>query len=373
MKDMVSRSLCIVLLSGLLAACGVAAPATQPGEGGDPETTAVSQVLPNLLLESDGVVELRRTGWTGFMPAEFGTVLRPGDLVRIVQGGQAAVFCGDEATWEQTPSTLVGDGQEHGVPCESGRPPRPWPDVAALRGAVDAETGYVVQPRNTALLSDRPNLSSRFSTADGDMLSIVSVLSDDGKQRPPIESSMGSMAWPESWPPLEPGATYILLIGDETVDETTTVGRGFWLLEASNAEELRAREAILRRSELSEPAQRLLISELYRSYGLYAEAIDLLRPLCEEAPSPAIWLNLGQVYLATGLAAEASESFEGALALAEQLGDLSSAGEAHLGLALAARMHDDGEAFEAQIEQARTSYEKLGDEDGLHQIDLLSQ
>src|SRR3990172_9852438 len=129
---MVSRSLGIILLSGLLAACGAAAPATQPVAGDDPETTAVSQVLPNLLLESDGVVELRRTGWTGFVPAEFGAVLRPGDLVRIAQGGQAAVFCGDEATWEKAPSTLVGDGQEHGVPCESGRPPRPWPDAAAL-------------------------------------------------------------------------------------------------------------------------------------------------------------------------------------------------------------------------------------------------
>ena len=373
MKDMGSRSVVILVMSGFLAACGAGRQATAPIETESREPSAVTQALPNLLLESNGVVGLRRAGWTSFLPADFGAVLRPGDLVRVAQGGQAAVFCGDEATWENGPSTLVGDGQEHGVPCESGRPPRPWPDVAALRGVVEAETGYVVQPRNTALLSDRPNLFSQSSRTDGDTLSIVSVLSDDGQERPPIESSKGSLAWPESWPPLEPGATYVLLIGDEPVDASTTVGRGFWLLETSKAEELRARETSLRQSDLSESAQRMLVAELYRSYGLYAEASDLLRPLTKEVPSPAIWLNLGRIYLETGLPAEASDSFVEALALGERLGDLPSAGEAHLGLALAAQLRDDASAFDAHLEQARTIFGQVGDEPMMQEIERLTQ
>jgi hypothetical protein len=371
-KDFGSRSIVILSLCGFLAACGAGAEPPAPIEGVAPETPSASQVLPNLLLEIDGAVELRRTGWAGFLPADFGAVLRPGDLVRVAEGGQAAVFCGDETTWAQAPSTLVGDGQEHGVPCGSGRPPRPWPDVAALRGAADTETGHVVQPRNTALLSSQPNLVWESSGADGEMLSIVSVLSDDGKERPPIESSKGSLAWPDSWPPLEPGATYVLFFGDEAVDASTTVGRGFWLLDASRAEELRSREVILRRSGLSETAQRLLVAELYRSYGLYAEAIDLLKRLTEATPSPAIWLNLGRIYLETGLPDEASDSCAEALALAERLGDLPSAGEAHLGIALAAQLQEDATTFDEHLEQARTIFEQVGDEQMLQEIERLT-
>jgi len=101
---------------------------------------------------------------------------------------------------------------------------------------------------------------------------------------------------------------------DSTRRNSRSAGRpsssgGHGLLEPATAEAVRAQEARLRQADMSEPAQHLLPSELYRSYGLHAEAIDLLRPLFEEAPSPPVWLNLGQAYLETGLPAEASDSF----------------------------------------------------------------
>ena len=58
---------------------------------------------------------------------------------------------------------------------------------------------------------------------------------------------------------------------------------------------------------MNEPERHLLIWELRRWCGLHAEAIDLLRPLSEAAPGPAVWLNLGPAYLATGPAAEVSD------------------------------------------------------------------
>lgn len=373
MNDSKTRWIIALMLSSLLAACAGGRQATAPTEGVSTESPASSQALPNLLLEVDGEVELRRTGWTDYLPAEFGAVIRTGDLVRVAQGSQAAVFCGDEASWEQGPAVLAGDGQEHGVPCESGRPPRPWPDVAALRGAAEEGIAYVVQPRNTALLSDRPDLVARFSGASSDTLSIVTVLSDDGKERPPIQSTHDIAAWPEAWAPMEPGATYVLLVGEEQADAGATLGRGFWLLDPATAEAVRAQEARLRQAGLSEPAQHLLISELYRSYGLHAEAIDLLRPLSEEAPSPPVWLNLGQAYLETGLPAEASDSFEAALALAEKSGDLPSAGEAYIGLALVAQLHGEAAVFESTLEQARSMFEQVGDDERLQEIDRLTE
>lgn len=362
----------LLMLCSLLAACGGARQVATPTEAASQETSVASHALPNLLLEPDAEVELRRAGWAGFGPAGFGTVLRPGDLVRVAEGGQADVFCGDQASWSQGPRRLTGDGQEHGVPCDSGRPPRPWPDVAALRGPAEEERVYVVRPRNTALLSDRPDVVSGPSGTGANPPSTVSVLSDDGKERAPIRNVQWIVGWPDTWAPLQSGATYVLLASDEQPDAGTTLGRGFWLLDPSSADEVRDREAELRKLGLSQAAEQLLVSELYRSYGLHAEAIGLLRRLSEEVPSPPIWLNLGQAYLETGLPAEASESFEAALRLAEGLGDLPSAGEAHVGLALAAQLEDDAPAFAVHLEQARKIFEEVGDDQMSQEIERLT-
>ena len=372
MKGTISRWVMLLVLCSLLAACGGARQVATPTEATSEGTSVGSHALPNLLLEPGAEVELRRAGWAGFGPAGFGTVLRPGDLVRVAEGGQADVFCGDQASWAQGPRRLTGDGQEHGVPCDSGRPPRPWPDVAALRGPAEEETVYVVRPRNTALLSDRPDLVSESSGTGADSPSMVSVLSDDGKVRAPIRNVQGIVGWPDAWAPLQSGATYVLLIGAEQPDAGRTLGRGFWLLDPSSAEEVRAREALLRQLRISDAAEVLLVSELYRSYGLNAEAITLLRRLSEEVPSPPIWLNLGQVYLETGLPAEATESFEAALRLAEGLGDLPSAGEAHVGLALAAQLEDDASTFATHLEQARKIFEEVGDDQMSQEIERLT-
>jgi hypothetical protein len=69
------------------------------------------------------------------------------------------------------------------------------------------------------------------------------------------------------------------------------------------------RAAVLCQAGVSELARHLLIWEHYRLYGLLAEAIDLLQPLSEAAPGPAVRLNLGHANLATGPPAEASDSF----------------------------------------------------------------
>jgi len=139
-RDSTTRCSTLLVLCSLLAACGRVRQAAIPKEAVGKETSVASHALPDLLLELGAEDDLRRAGWAGYEPAGFGTVLRPGDLVRVADGGQADVFCGDEASWAQGSQRLAGDGQEHGIPCEFGRTPRPWPDVAALRGSAEKET-----------------------------------------------------------------------------------------------------------------------------------------------------------------------------------------------------------------------------------------
>lgn len=366
MKTHAIRILLLLVLSISLTACG-----SDGGDASGEVRTSSEQILPNLLLEVDGTVEIRRTGWSEFLPAAFGAILRQGDLVRLPEGGSAFVFCGDEAAWEAGPNSIPADGEAHGVPCESARPPRPWPDVAALRGAADETDTYVVRPRGTALLDDRPTLVWESAGDGGDTLSLVSVLSDDGESRAPVQVSTGALDWPESWPPLVPGATYVLLIGEETADPDTTLGRGFWLLDEAQAGELRTREDVLRAHGYSGEAQRLVVAELYYSYGLYAEAIEELEPLAVETSAPPVWLKLGQLYLETGLPLEAQEAFMQALVRAQALGDLTSVGEAYLGLALAADLEDNPADFAGNLEEARALFNQVGDSTLLAEVERL--
>ena len=368
----------ILILSALLIACSQGASpeptATVRAQEDAPSTgEAVPPVLPNLLVQAEGNVWLRRAGWADFLPAGFGVAVGPGDLLRVAEGGAAAVFCGDESMWKEGPASLAADGMEHGVPCQAGRPPRPWADVAALRGEEDHLVPYVLRPRNTALLNARPSLSWH-SLPDVDTYTLT-LLGDDGQERAPVQATGGELNWPEDWPPLEARATYVLVVeGDGRRSDENSAGHaglGFWLLPAEEAEAVQALEARLRAQPLSPTAADLLVAELYLDHGLRAEAAQLLAALAADDGTPAVWLALGQVYLETGLAAEAQTSFEQALKGAQAAGELESEAAAQVGLGLAARLLNDPEAAGGHLQAARALYEQIGHQDGLDQVDQL--
>lgn len=359
-----------VVLAGLLIltllAVGCGSPAAQT-----PSDVAAPALLPNLLVQVQGEVWLRRAGWNDFQPAGFGATVFPGDLVRVAEGATAAVFCGDEAAWEENPQSLPGDGAEHGVPCQAGRPPRPWPDAAALRGEVDTTIPYVIYPRDSALLTDRPPL--RWNNLSGVRTYTISLLGNDGLERPPIEVDGAHTSWPEAWPPLEMDSTYVLLVegGGRRSNEynETNAGLGFWLLPAEEAEEVRAQEDRLRARPLEARAVDLLVAELYRSYGLYTEATILLTSLAVDEPAAAVWLKLGQLFLKTDLVVPAHVALQQAVAAAQDTAERAIEAEAHLGVGLAARLMNDEKAAQEHLQAARALYEQIGDQDGVEQVE----
>ena len=339
--------------------------------GGSP--AASSAALPNLLVQADGAVWLRRAGWSGFQPAGFGVQVEPGDMLRVTQGGSAAIFCGPQSQWAENPRPLPADGAEHGVPCQAGRPPRPMADVAALRGEKEGDIPYVLSPRDSALLTDRPSL--RWFALPGVDSYSVSVVSDDGKTRPAAPAGGGELAWPASWPPLEPGATYVLVVsgGGRSSDEGNRehAGLAFWLLDAREAEQVRAQEGELRGRPLSPAALDLLLAELYRGHGLRAEAAWLLEQTTTREPATVPWLNRGQLCLETGLPAQAEEAFQQALESARAAGDLEMQAQALVGWGLARRLLGDEAAARSHLQAAQALYEQLGDQSGIGQVDRL--
>ena len=365
-----------LLITCLVAACGAAstpAPvvtATAPAESGEPP------VLPNLLVEAEGDVWLRRVGWTEFLPAGFGIAVQPGDLLRIPEGSAVSVFCGDEMLWDAGPQTLPDDGLEHAAPCQAGRPPRPWSDVAALRGEQDDQIPYVVRPRNTALMGNQPQL--QWHPLPGVDSYTVTLISDDGRDRLPVEVSGDQVEWPADWPPMEARATYVLVVegagARSDKGNEQHAGLGFWLLDEADAEVVSTLESQLRARPVSPTAMPLLVAELYRGHDLHAEAAELLEGLATSSGSAPVWLALGQTYLATGLASETTSALDEAMAVARATGQQDVEAAVRVGLALTARLQDDAATADAHLRAARLLYEQIGDRDGLEQVDqLLSQ
>jgi hypothetical protein len=351
---------CVVLVSPT-AACGPPTPAPP----------ATPPMLPNLLVQAAGRVEVWRQGSTRFVPVGFGAELQPGDTLRPL-GGDAAVFCGDETLWDGSP-LLLPTGDEYGVPCLEGRPPRPAPDISPLRGEATVDTGaipYVLSPRSGWVWDGRPRL--RWHALSGVQVYSVTLVSDDGQGRPtlaieappPSPQENGDSvecAYPGAWPALRADASYRLIVeGDgQRSDAAGALGQGFSRLDAEQAAQLDRQEAHLRQRPITGPAVTLLLTELYLGHGLRSEAVDLLLAAPDGEQVAAIQSELGETYLAMGLFAEAQAALEQALVLAQEDGLPEAEAAAHYGLGLAACGQWDAAAAREQWQKAETQYQAL--------------
>jgi len=354
------RWLLVITLAILLAGC--ATPAGQPITTPTSPPGGEHLLLPNVLVAVKGRVLVRHPGSSYFTPAALGTEVQPGDTLRVTEGS-AAIFCGDETLWDKSPFPLQ-PGRDQGVPCTSGRPPRPLPDLTLLRGEhpqVATKIPYVIIPRTGWVLSERPLI--RWHPLAGVETYTVTLQSDDGLERPPIVVTGSELPYPADWPPLQAnGATYVVSVegGGRRSSEAGVTGTGFSLLPPQQAQRLREQEERLRRRPLQEPDLTLLLAELYRSYGLRSETVTLLAGAPEGENTVAVQLTLGYTYLDMGLFAEAGSVFERALALARQQGLLEIQARAHFGLGLAQCGLGREEDARGHWQAARDAYQQLG-------------
>ena len=137
------------------------------------------------------------------------------------------------------------------------------------------------------------------------------------------------------------------------------------------AGQVKSMETRLRASPLTQEAKNLLVAELYESYGLHAEALELLSSLLKDYPSPAVWLMTGSVHLESGLPEQAIQAYNEALVLAESIGDISSAGEAHLGLALAQKALGDEDLAAASMQNGERLLKEVGAIQRLREVEAI--
>ena len=362
MKHQSRLLVCTALLVGMMTSC-----ATPPSSAPlPPSAPPPASILPNVLVKVGGRVAVRRKETTNFVPAGVGAQVEPGDLLRV-EGGEAAIFCGNETLWPSAP-LLLAAGKNQGVPCLAGRSPRPAPDLSGLRGQAGPRADnipYVLSPRKGFVRSDRPTL--RWHALTNTDVYTITLISDDGVKRTPVRASGGELAYPAAWPSLAGGGvSYRLVVqAGARSSEEAVAGEakswGFSLLGPAKAAQLQSQEEKLGERQLGKDALTLLLAELYLNdaYRLRSEAAELLSGAAVENLASAQVL-LGEVYLEMGLIDEARTAFDRALMLAQQAGLPEIEAGAEFWLGTAACLRWDNRQAEAHWQAAQAKYAGLG-------------
>ena len=309
-----------------------------------------------------GLVEWMPEGGTKFNLVSRKASLRQGDLLRLEPGAKITLSCpdGHAKTW-----TIEGTTGLNQV-CP------PLRTVIATRGIITPRAGnldfpYIISPRATDLLTDRPLL--RWNAAVG-VNSFTVIVRGQGlnwtQEVSRTQSCRGQtceLTYPGS-PPLQLGVSYKLVIeadNGRSSTEETIPGLGFNLLNTAKATEVNDIAQRIKAQNLPVLEEVLALADLYSYFNLNAEAIEILETLLKSKKTVEIYRQLGDLYRKIGLALEAEVQYLEAVQLAKASGNRAELAAALAGLGevnWSLRRKDKALRL---LKEAKREYEALGD------------
>jgi hypothetical protein len=319
----------------------------------------------NILIVNKGEVKIKKENWKAFQKASTGSLLRPNDYLQMGSNASAFLLCSNTERWQPTAGKQfrVSEG------CPRGTASRPRKVARGQTRGQNALTPYIISPRNTDLLSDRPLL--KWNPVSG-------------ATRYQVQLEGGGLDWQTETKetqvlyggqePLKSGVKYLLTVTtDKGVSSKQEVGANlmFGLMTTEKAKVVEEEATNLKQQGLSPEAEILSLAYLYEGNNLKAEAIALLQPLSQQkSQNRVVYSLLGDLFLQTGLNQQAQQAYEQALALAQKSGDQEGEAEAQSGLGEANfGLKNEDEAL-SWLKKAQASYAVLGDES---QVKLLAQ
>jgi tetratricopeptide (TPR) repeat protein len=235
--------------------------------------------------------------------------------------------------------------------------------TANPRGPEDALIPYIIEPRNSAVLSDRPNL--RWNKVLGVTQYTVTLKNGDTilwtKQ---VETD--AIDYPLDVPALQPGINYTLEVKTNTDRASTEedIQTTFYRLSDTEADRIRQAESLF---DNASESTTLLKTDLYIGSELYAAAIATLESLIKQgSQNPIVYRKLADLYAQSNTDLLAEFYYQQALPFAannlpEQARIQASLGELYI------RFNLSTEAIE-WLTQAKESYETLGNQVKVEEI-----
>jgi len=282
-------------------------------------------------------------------------------------GSSASAFllCSNTERWQPTAGKQfkVSEG------CPRGTASRPRKVARAQTRNENKLIPYIISPRNTDLLSDRP---------------LFKWNPVSGATRYQVKLQGGGLDWQTETnetqilyggqEPLKSGVKYLLTVTtDKGVSSKKEVGANlmFRVIATEKAKLVKEQATSLKKQGLSPETETLALAYLYEGNNLKAEAIALLQPLSQQkSQNRVVYSLLGDLLLQTSLNQQAQQAYQQALALAQKSGDQEGEAEAQSGLGEANfGLKNEDEAL-SWFKKAQASYGALGDES---QVKLLAQ
>lgn len=317
----------------------------------------------NFIYDIEGDVKIKRSQWNDYHNANVGDLLDPSDQLLLGTGASAKVRCSNLSVWE-----LQGDSANRvsdGCPSVILTTPRPNSSRVAPR-ATNKIIPYIITPRHTALLNNRPIL--RWNGVPGATSYEVLVQDASLTLDWQTETSNTEIEYPGE-PALQPNSDYFLIVetdkGDSSDDEQGA-DLSFTLLDAQNAESVRTAVAQLKQQQLTQEVETLTLAYLYQSYDLKAEAIELLEGLVKEgSQTAAVYQLLGNLYQQVGLIQHGKGHYLRGLELAKSTENLEWQAQLQVGLG---QVEDNKTEAIEWLTQAQTNYQALGDRSKVNEV-----
>ena len=369
--------------------------------------TSQAEDQPSLLIRiqnKSGDLLYKPNSQSKYVPASENMELYPDYWLQQSAGGGSKIRCAKDSPLSQDVYKLVAEG-EHSL-ANLGCPSiaRITSPKIITRGGQKSNIPFIISPRSTAILNDRPTL--RWNAVTGVTNYTVSVedqrigkgnlwtideVSETGQEYFNQPSGSPSMRYvevnyPADAPSLEIGVDYLAIVttrqqvkptdkcpdawekqpDDSSYCMTSSTkdegrGLGFYLLEANQAQQIQKLAANIKQ-ELEGTAQALALAHLYQENNLMMDAIVTLENFVEQGNEiTGVYRFLGDLYQAIQLNKLAEVRYTKAIELAENSNDLVGQATAKFGLAevLAARGANNKAIQEGM--QAKDIYTTLGD------------
>lgn len=265
---------------------------------------APNRVSNGQIIQISGEVQLKR--WNGrVIRPTTGTRVYPGDQLLAVNGAQVLVQCAaDLKTW----SAKAGEKSLNRCPeaaeqaeCTPGtyKCPHRGDVIAWLEGIP-----YIISPRRTAILNDKPTLHwNAVPGATSYTVSVEGVSAEGELLENRTKEVRGTRIDYLDKQPLKPGVSYLVMVeantGASSLDEPVRPGGlRFSLLDADKAQSVQAEAQQISQQEWTDEAKALALAHLYTKNGLIADAITTLEKLVGSGVQTApIYNTLGELYL----------------------------------------------------------------------------
>ena len=346
--------------------------------GSDRRVLGISPPPPpaGRIIEAAAPILIKPAGAENYYPVAVGTLLSPGTLIFPPEGMRVRILCAAGNTW------VVPSGVRSGV--GNGCPPprrKPMGGLGHTRGFCNgtqpATIPYIISPRSSFLISDRPLFRWNAVAGATEYEAILRGEAGDIWRATVTETE----AIYDGKQPLQSGTIYRLIVranngATSEAEEPSsqydeTPGSSFRLLPEEEAEVVRSQIAQLAETDLTESGQILAMADIYTRFGLRAEAIALLEAGeagaagdIPEALQMGSALMLGNLYCQVGLTAMADRYYSQAIERASATGDLAGETLARTEVANLYAINGETEKAIRYYQQALEGYARLPDLSG---------